>query len=49
MASKAVILLCLMAIVGQLWAIPRPMPYDDDGMFNILAPNGLVLFVSHDM
>jgi len=33
MASKALILLCLMALVGQLWAIP--VPDDDNGKLDI--------------
>lgn len=31
MASKTVILICLMALIGQLWAIPVPDDENDDG------------------
>ena len=43
MASKALILLCLIAVLGQIWAIP--VPDDGDGRLDVyLKLNLLLLF-----
>ena len=43
MASKALILLCLIAVLGQIWAIP--VPDDGDGRLDVYLKLNLLLLV----